>query len=301
MTEEEFETEASNEKVEESVITDDENQKTTDVSDGTLSESEADISPDSPIDNGESLPDEGTLLPEYAQDAETVFVAPDETDSQEPPSYAEIDENTEDAANADDTQPETDNDSLSDESVDGTTENNVTQTDKPQRFIDSIFDFLELLVFSLVAVLMFTTFFVRHSVVVGSSMEATLYENEHLIISDLFYTPERGDIIVCEDYSTNLHKPIVKRVIAVAGDHIEISANTVTVNGERLTEDYVYINGPLEVLEIDIVVPEGEIFVMGDHRNNSTDSRHFGTIDTDSVIGKVLFRFYPFDKFGKVE
>ena len=173
------------------------------------------------------------------------------------------------------------------------------------RFVDSLFDFIELFIFSLAAVFIITTFILRHSVVNGSSMERTLFNGEHIIISDLFYTPKRGDIIVCEDYSTELPIPIVKRVIAIEGDRVEIDVfGNVKVNGELLDErDYVYIdpNFPYECDPLDIVVPEGELFVMGDHRNVSSDSRKIGTIKEDSILGKVLFRFYPFDKFGKVE
>ena len=173
------------------------------------------------------------------------------------------------------------------------------------RFVDSLFDFIELFIFSLAAVFIITTFFLRHSVVDGTSMENTLFDGEHIIISDLFYTPKRGDIIVCEDYSTELPIPIVKRVIALAGDRVEIDMfGNVKVNGEFLDESaYVHIdpNFSYECDPLDIVVPEGEIFVMGDHRNVSSDSRKIGTIKEDSILGKVLFRFYPFDKFGKVE
>ena len=177
----------------------------------------------------------------------------------------------------------------------------VYDPDHP-RGIDAIFDFVELLIFSLVAVLLATTFIFRHSVVEGPSMENTLFGGEHLIISDLFYTPERGDIIVCEDYTTKLRKPIVKRVIALPGDRVEILVTgDVYVNGELLTEDYVYEDEDTLYNHVDVVVPEGEIFVMGDHRNLSTDSREIGTVDMDSVLGKVLFRFYPFSRFGKVE
>jgi len=173
------------------------------------------------------------------------------------------------------------------------------------RAIDSLFDFVELFIFSLAAVFVITTFFFRHSVVDGSSMERTLFDGEHIIISDLFYKPERGDIIVCEDYSTELPIPIVKRVIGVAGDRVEIdAAGNVKVNGVLLDEsNYVYIDPhfPYVCDPIDVTVPEGEIFVMGDHRNVSSDSRKIGTIKEDSILGKVLFRFYPFDKFGAVE
>ena len=172
------------------------------------------------------------------------------------------------------------------------------------RFIDSVFDFVELFIFSLAAVLILTTFVFRHSIVEGSSMEQTLFENEHIIISDLFYTPKRGDIIVCEDYTTILRKPIVKRVIAVEGDRVEVSEDgIVKVNGVLLEEDYVYVDPGTVYFKdaVDLIVPEDEVFVMGDHRNMSTDSRDIGPIRVDSILGKVLVRFYPFEKFGPVE
>jgi len=172
---------------------------------------------------------------------------------------------------------------------------------KPRR-IDGRFDILELFVFTLLAVMIITSFFFRHSVVVGVSMEQTLYEGDHLIISDLFYKPKQGDIIVCEDYTTAERNPIVKRVIAVEGDFVEIKQEGVFVNGKLLEEDYVYIDtSNYNYSNLTLKVPEGELFVMGDHRNKSTDSRLLGTISEDSVLGRVLIRFYPFAKFGTVK
>lgn len=173
---------------------------------------------------------------------------------------------------------------------------------KPRR-IDGRFDLVELFIFTLLAVMVLTSFFFRHSIVDGESMENTLYSGEHLIISDLFYTPKRGDIIVCEDYTTALSKPIVKRVIAVAGDTVEIKrSGRIYVNGVLLEEEYVYLDDPFySYKDLTTKVPDGEIFVMGDHRNASTDSRDIGTVSEDSVLGKVLIRFYPFDKFGVVK
>lgn len=169
--------------------------------------------------------------------------------------------------------------------------------------LNLIFDMVELLIFSLVAVLFITAFGFRHSVVEGSSMEQTLFEGEHLIISDLFYTPKRGDIVVCEDYTTILKKPIVKRVIAIEGDHIVVNIlGEVYINGELTEEDYVFVDGvDFNPAIVDMIVPEGEIFVMGDHRNLSSDSREIGTVSVDSVLGKVMLRIYPFDRFGTVK
>jgi signal peptidase I len=175
---------------------------------------------------------------------------------------------------------------------------------KPRR-IDSHFDFVELFIFTLLAVMIVTSFFFRHSIVDGESMEGTLHAGEHLIISDFLYTPERGDIVVCEDYTTPIKKPIVKRVIAIEGDTVRITENgEVYVNDKLLDESaYIYIDDPYYTHEaLSVEVKKGEIFVMGDHRNQSTDSRNeaVGTLSVDSVIGKVLLRFYPFNKFGTV-
>lgn len=174
---------------------------------------------------------------------------------------------------------------------------------KKPRKIDSVFEFVELLIFTFLAVMVVSSFFFRHSEVIGSSMENTLNDGDHLIISDLFYTPARGDIIVCSDYSTGLKTPIVKRVIGIAGDTVRIDEDgNVYLNGELLDEPYVYINSSHSAYRPgEWVVPDGEVFVMGDHRNVSEDSRSFGTVKTDSVLGKVLIRFYPFDKFGPVK
>ena len=133
----------------------------------------------------------------------------------------------------------------------------------------------------------------------------TLENGDHLIISDVFYTPKRGDIVVCQDYETGHTDPVIKRIIAIEGDSIEILANgMVFVNDRLLVEEYVFIDGEdyFEGMP-KTVVPEGMIFVMGDHRNLSADSRTFDStfVREDAILGKVMLRFYPFDKFGAVE
>ena len=173
--------------------------------------------------------------------------------------------------------------------------------DKPG-FINSLFDILEIFVFTVAIVLFITSFFFRHSTVEGGSMDNTLFDGEHLIISSLFYTPERGDIVVFEDYSLAKKIPIVKRIIGIEGDTVKVENENgvaiVYLNGERLDENYAYTDDFDMNPTGEWTVGEGEVFVLGDHRNISWDSRSFGTVSVDSILGKATLRFYPFDRFG---
>ncbi len=188
----------------------------------------------------------------------------------------------------------------------------------------TIFDYIELLVLTVFFVLLATTFFFRHAVVVGPSMQNTLEDGEHLIISDLFYSPERGDIVVLESYEeTGINEPIIKRVIATEGETVEIRADGVYIDGVHLEEPYANEQGsPIAALNdyliygkrhdvIDAIdesgtvftyhVGEGEVFVLGDNRFNSTDGRTFGPVSEDCILGHVVLRLTPFSKFGGVD
>ena len=172
--------------------------------------------------------------------------------------------------------------------------------EKPRR-VDSVFDFVELLLLTLAAVFVLTTFFLRHSIVNGGSMMNTLQNGDVLIISDFLYTPKQYDIVVLEDHTTGYDHPLVKRVIAVAGDEVTVTESGIFVNGEPVRDDFVYIGTTDYTYRPDsLTVPEGEIYVLGDHRDDSSDSRIFGSVSVDAVLGKVLFRLYPFAEFGSV-
>ncbi len=198
--------------------------------------------------------------------------------------------------------------------------------DKKERIkvIDQLFDLVEMAVFTIVAVFIITTFFFKYSIVQGSSMKNTLEHNDKLLLYNFLYEPECGDIVVLQDnITTGLDHAIVKRVIATGGQRVKVTATQIYVDGIPLNEKYVYtgdntnlagiptqyfynVSPSQNILPIvtdekpgeyyEITVPEGEIFVMGDHRNNSDDSRKFGTFNEDAVIGKAILRLFPFEK-----
>ena len=150
--------------------------------------------------------------------------------------------------------------------------------------------------------------FFRHSPVVGTSMVPTLHNNDLLIVSQFMYTPKAGDIIVCQSETYGLETPLVKRIIATGGQTVRIDYEswTVTVDGVTLSEDYINrpiasdnIMKPSDWLLSEFTVPEGYLFVMGDNRNGSTDSRSssVGFIDERYVMDKVAVKLFPLKDF----
>ncbi|MDO4175164.1 MAG: signal peptidase I [Eubacteriales bacterium] len=179
-----------------------------------------------------------------------------------------------------------------------------TEEEPQGRFHSELFDWGEALLISLAAVILIFVFGVRIIGVEGNSMVPTLQDGNQLLVSNLFYTPEKGDIVILTKDSF-LTSPIVKRVIATEGDTVDIDFETgeVFVNGQLLEEPYI---AEPTTTQLDVTfpqtVPEGCIFVMGDNRNHSTDSRYaqLGMVDTRYVIGKVLLRIFPFHELGTV-
>ena len=163
----------------------------------------------------------------------------------------------------------------------------------------TVFDWLGSLVAALVVVLVIMTFCFRIIDVDGRSMEPTLINTDKVVITDLFYTPHDGDIVIishAEEYS----KPLVKRVIATAGQELRIDydKNAVYVDGEKLDEPYIQgvtVSGDVPAQELNGIVPEGKVFVMGDNRSISLDSRYrqIGFIDENAIIGKAQLDIIP--------
>ncbi len=169
-----------------------------------------------------------------------------------------------------------------------------------------LYFWLQALVMVLVALILIFTFVGRIIGVVGSSMYPTLHDGDLLLLQSIGYTPKQGDVVVLTKEFDAADGPIVKRVIATGGQHVVIDydAGTVTVDGEVLDEPYInefMVDPGMDSIH-DVVVPEGSIFVMGDNRNHSSDSRNvtLGTVDERYVLGRALWVLLPFQNFGAI-
>lgn len=190
--------------------------------------------------------------------------------------------------------------------------NNEPISSKPKTsFFKGLIEQLELIIIAFAIIIIIFSFVFRTCEVSGTSMENTLYNKETVLISNMFYSPKRNDIIVFHQTGENYNEPIVKRVIGVAGDTVKIEyfndtmKVTVTDSSGKinvLNEDYIKYNGSSYHSDSTTYVEEGTIFVMGDNRSVSADSRveEIGLVDTRRILGKVIVRLTPFSKFGKV-
>jgi len=194
---------------------------------------------------------------------------------------------------------------------------NTAPSDKP-KLAASIYDWVETFCYAMALMVVLFLLVCRYVTVDGDSMRETLHDSDKLIISGLGYTPETGDIVVVKVPA--YQNPIIKRVIATEGQEVEIDFEnwTVKVDGVLLEEDYinrdvnydgvnddryVWMASPTGERVLRFTVEPGKLFVMGDNRNHSTDSRSstVGQVDERQVLGRVLLRLFPFSAFGTVE
>ncbi|NLN82540.1 MAG: signal peptidase I [Clostridiales bacterium] len=168
------------------------------------------------------------------------------------------------------------------------------------RIISSIYEWIEAALYSLVCVVLAFIFVFRIVAVDGPSMVPTLNDKEKLILLTFMYKPKHGDIVVIDRYT---QEPLVKRVIAVGGDKIEILPETgeVVLNGVVLEEKYIQGKTLTRDFGTGVkTVPEGYLVVMGDNRSVSKDSRsaEVGFVNVKDVVGRAIFRFYPLERIG---
>ena len=184
--------------------------------------------------------------------------------------------------------------------------------------IQNLYLWVQSVLESVMAAFLLLIFLFRVNVVIGSSMEPTLHENDRIIVAEAFYAPSYGDIIAlwADDLfnrqTGEKGEMIVKRVIGLPGDVIDIDPETgaVSRNGKLLQENYTaepISAANLGNAEYPLTVDDNCVFVLGDNRNHSTDSRYVndgetefyvGCVDMRYIMGKAVFRIYPFDRIG---
>lgn len=167
--------------------------------------------------------------------------------------------------------------------------------------VNYLFDLVKNIIFVFIIVMLLFIFVFRDAKVVGNSMLDTLHQDDRILLTNVMYEPHNNDIVVI--YKENLaDKRIIKRVIAKEGQTLQIDYNTgsVYVDGIKLDEPYISsaTKQATHPLDIPYVIPEGYIFVMGDNRSGSLDSRDtsIGLVPIDDVIGKAELVLYPFDR-----
>ena len=192
------------------------------------------------------------------------------------------------------------------------------QIKETRSFWNEVYEWIDCAVVTIIALLMVFTFLFNQVKIDGGSMNDTLLNQDRVIVSNVFYKPKYGDIIVIssEVYDDT---PIIKRVIATEKQWVDIQDGKVYVGdskddmrrvGDEFLNTYNINKGTASVLsggiyghhQYPLEVPEGCVFVLGDNRDVSLDSRtaSVGFVDEDQILGKALYRIYPFDRFGSI-
>ncbi len=195
---------------------------------------------------------------------------------------------------------------------------NDNQSLRTAKVSKDLFEWVDTVVIALISVVIVFTFFFRIATIVGPSMQNTLYSGERVVISDLFYEPKYGDIVVISrNVNNNFDKPmqgsepIIKRIIATEGQFVDIDfVEGIVYVGPDLAHmtplNEPYAKAPTTRyfdMEFPLYVEEGHVFVLGDNRNDSLDSRDssIGIVDERYILGKAICRIWPFDRIGGLD
>ena len=180
--------------------------------------------------------------------------------------------------------------------------NTTTQPTKKESAKSFLKDLIKDIIIALVLVLIITAC-VKPTIVSGQSMDDTLHDGNYLIVNKLAYKfgePEHGDIIVF-DSGQEERELWVKRIIGLPGDVIRTDGKTLYINDAKASEPYIK-KGTVAQGEMQTwTVPDGTVFVMGDNRNNSTDSRIIGCVEESAVLGKAVVRLWPPSSIGRIK
>ncbi|MFA6594093.1 MAG: signal peptidase I [Candidatus Buchananbacteria bacterium] len=171
-----------------------------------------------------------------------------------------------------------------------------------QAISEFIWEMVRVAIISLVIILPVRYFLIQPFYVKGASMEPNFYDHEYLIIDEISYRfnePQRGDIVVFK-YPKDTKQYFIKRVVGLPGDKVKIQDNAVYINGEKLGETYL-LAGTETVLPVrgygEVTLAEDEYFLLGDNRGQSLDSRIFGSVKKDLIVGRTWIRGWPFSRF----
>lgn len=176
--------------------------------------------------------------------------------------------------------------------------------EKLMHILKEAFEWTRDIAIAVVIALLITRFVVTHTLIPTGSMIPTIAINDHLIINRVpfyFTDPKPGEIVVFHH-----DKELIKRVIAVPGDTLDIKDGNVYINGSLLDEPYLYEQNStysfmMDDIQFPLEIPEDMYFMMGDNRNNSEDSRYFGMIHRDAIYAKSWFRIWPLNRLGSVK
>lgn len=185
-----------------------------------------------------------------------------------------------------------------------TTDTSPDSTSTPERSTNSLLEIVQFALIALIIVLPVRWFIAQPFIVSGASMEDTFHSGEYLIVDQLTYhfeEPEAGDVIVFR-YPRNPSTFFIKRIIGVPGDTIAIEGNEVTITSEAYPDGYVleeaYINTMSPNTFLTETLGEREYFVMGDNRDQSSDSRVWGVLQRENIIGRAYLRLFPLNEVG---